>query len=209
MIARRMKIFRFLAFLPALLFACTQAIGQVKGSRATVPLDNVDAPRFEWAVESAYLFDFINSPHHYEIAAEFVTGRVRWGTIDRDNWLRGYNQFYISAMAEPILRGVETYYYGFNFGSRYNFVPPRSRLVPYISGGVGAGAIDSRANIFGAQGQDFTFNILSEVGLTYEMTDHWRLDVGVLYQHLSNAGQTDPNPSLNLIGPQFGVTYSY
>jgi lipid A 3-O-deacylase len=107
------------------------------------------------------------------------------------------------------LRGVETYYYGFNFGSRYNFVPPRSRLVPYISGGVGAGAIDSRANIVGAQGQDFTFNILSEVGLTYEMTDHWRLDVGVLYQHLSNAGQTDPNPSLNLIGPQFGVTYSY
>jgi len=28
------------------------------------------------------------------------------------------------------------------------------------------------------------------------------VDVGALYQHLSNGGQTDPNPSLNLFGPQ-------
>jgi len=37
----------------------------------------------------------------------------------------------------------------------------------------------------------------------------WKIDIGVLYQHLSNGGQTDPNPSLNLIGPQIGVTYSF
>jgi hypothetical protein len=35
------------------------------------------------------------------------------------------------------------------------------------------------------------------------------VDVGALYQHLSNGGQTDPNPSLNLFGPQVGVTYSF
>jgi hypothetical protein len=35
------------------------------------------------------------------------------------------------------------------------------------------------------------------------------VNVGVLYQHLSNAGLTDPNPSLNLIGPQIGATYSF
>jgi hypothetical protein len=35
------------------------------------------------------------------------------------------------------------------------------------------------------------------------------LEAGVLYQHLSNGGQTDPNPSLNLIGPQVGATFSF
>jgi hypothetical protein len=35
------------------------------------------------------------------------------------------------------------------------------------------------------------------------------VDVGALYQHLSNGGQTDPNPSLNLFGPQLGVSYSF
>ena len=84
-----------------------------------------------------------------------------------------------------------------------------ARFVPYISGGVGGGWIDSHANIPGAQGQDFTFNILSAAGISYMVNDHWKLDVGALYQHLSNGGQTDPNPSLNLFGPQVGVTYSF
>jgi opacity protein-like surface antigen len=92
---------------------------------------------------------------------------------------------------------------------RYNFVQPGSRLVPYISGGVGAGWIDSHPEVFGAQGQDFTFNILSAVGISYNVNDHWKIDVGALYQHLSNGGQTDPNPSLNLFGPQVGVTCSF
>ncbi len=85
-------------------------------------------------------------------------------------------------------------------------MPRGSRFAPYISGGVGGGWIDSHANIPGAEGQDFTFNILSAAGISYMVNDHWKLDVGALYQHLSNGGQTDPNPSLNLFGPQVGVT---
>jgi len=74
---------------------------------------------------------------------------------------------------------------------------------------VGAGAIDSRPSVRRGQGQDFTFNILTAVGASYEINKQWKLNVGVLYQHLSNAGQTNPNPSLNLIGPQIGLTYSF
>jgi opacity protein-like surface antigen len=129
--------------------------------------------------------------------------------VDGDTWLRGYHQFYASAMAEPIFRGIENYYFGFNLGFRYNFVSRGSRFVPYISGGVGGGWIDSHANIPGAQGQDFTFNILSAAGISCMVNDHWKLDIGALYQHLSNGGQTDPNPSLNLFGPQVGVSYSF
>ena len=169
----------------------------------------LDAPQFEIALESAYLLGVFNNPNSYEIGAEFLTARVRWGAVQSDSWLRGYNQFYVSAMAEPIFRGVENHYFGLNFGVRYNFVRPGSRLVPYFSGGLGLGWIDSHPEIRGAQGQDFTCNILTAAGISYKMTEHWKLDAGILYQHLSNGGQTDPNPSLNLLGPQVGLDYSF
>jgi lipid A 3-O-deacylase len=185
----------------------TRAGSEVSGGPfSTAP---IDAPRFEFAAESAYLLGFINSPHGYEIGAEFLTARVRWGVVENDSWLRGYNQFYLTALAEPIFRGIENYYFGMNFGFRYNFLRPGSRFVPYFSGGVGLGWIDSHANISGAQGQDFTFNILTAAGVSYRLNDRWKLDAGLLYQHLSNGGQTSPNPSLNLLGPQIGVTYSF
>ncbi len=178
---------------------------QITNENASV----LEAPRFEVALESAYLLGVFGNPNSYEIGAEFLTARVRWGVVQNDNWLRGYNQFYVSAIAEPIFRGPENHYFGFNFGLRYNFARPGSRFVPYFSGGLGLGWIDSHANIPGAQGQDFTFNILTAAGISYEISKHWKLNAGILYQHLSNGGQTDPNPSLNLLGPQVGLNYSF
>ena len=178
---------------------------QITNENASV----LEAPRFEVALESAYLLGVFGNPNSYEIGAEFLTARVRWGVVQNDNWLRGYNQFYVSAVAEPIFRGPENHYFGFNFGLRYNFVRPGSRFVPYFSGGLGLGWIDSHPSIPGAQGQDFTFNILTAAGISYKMSEHWKLSAGILYQHLSNGGQTDPNPSLNLLGPQVGLNYSF
>lgn len=169
----------------------------------------IDAPSFELAAETAYLVGIIGNPNSYDVAAQFFTARWRWGTIQNDSWLQGYNQIYALFMVEPILRGPENFYYGISVGLRYNFAKPGARLVPYVSGGVGLGWIDSHAEVFGAQGQDFTFNILTAVGISYQINDHWKATGGILYQHLSNAAQTDPNPSLNLLGPQIGFTYNY
>jgi lipid A 3-O-deacylase len=171
--------------------------------------DVLDPPRFEIAADSAYLLGVFGNPNSYEIGAEFLTARIRWGVNQSDGWLRGYNQFYVLGMAEPIFRGPENHYFGVSFGFRYNFVRPNSRLIPYFSGGAGLGWIDSQASIPGAQGQDFTFNILTAAGVSYKIDSHWKMDVGLLYQHLSNAGQTSPNPSLNLLGPQLGLSYSF
>jgi hypothetical protein len=143
------------------------------------------------------------------VGAQFVTARWRIPPSFREGWLRGYHQFYVLGMAEPIFRGPENFYYGISVGLRYVFVQPGSRFGIYISSGVGLGWIDSHANQFGAQGQDFTFNILSAAGVSYKINDRLQATGGVLYQHLSNGGQTDPNHSLNLIGPQIGLTYSF
>ena len=186
-----------------------QAVNQAESLGFSRPTGSIIPRSFEFAVESGYLFGAINPPANYQIGAEFLTARIRWGAVRSDSWLRGYNQFYISGIAEPIFRGIENHYFGFNLGMRYNFVRPGSRLVPYFSGGVGAGWIDSHPEVPGGQGQDFTFNILSAAGVSYIVNDNWKINVGALYQHLSNGGQTDPNPSLNLFGPQVGVTCSF
>ena len=191
------------------LSSCFRLFGGTSETHVEAMTPQFNPPRFEFALESAYLLGAINAPASYEVGAEFLTGRIRWGVVNRETWLRGYNQFYVSAVGEPIFRGIENHYFGFNLGFRYNFVPRGSRFTPYFSGGVGGGWIDSHANIPGGQGQDFTFNILSAAGISYTVNDHWKIDVGALYQHLSNGGQTDPNPSLNLFGPQLGVTFSF
>ncbi|HEX4696945.1 MAG TPA: acyloxyacyl hydrolase [Candidatus Udaeobacter sp.] len=188
---------------------CSHSLAGGERQSVVSAVEEFNPHRFELALETGYLFGAINPPTDYQIGAVFLTGRIRWGIIRSDSWLRGYNQFYVSGMAEPIFKGIENHYFGFNLGMRYNFVQPGSRFVPYFSGGVGAGGIDSHPEVPGGQGQDFTFNILTAAGVSYIVNDHWKIDVGVLYQHLSNGGQTDPNPSLNLFGPQVGVTSSF
>ncbi len=206
-----MNFCRFLVPI-SILLSLTASLAQAGNEAVSARLrgnGELNAPTLEVSTESAYLWGSLANPNSYEVAAQFITARVRWGVIDRDTWMRGYNQVYLLAMVEPILRGPENFYYGISAGLRYNFVHPGSRFVPYVSGGVGLGWVDSHADIFGAQGQDFTFNILSAIGVSYEVNDHFKVSVGALYQHLSNAGQTDPNPSLNLFGPQAGITYSF
>lgn len=195
--------------LGTVLFLQSAGAGEFEGTSREV----LDPPRFEAAFQSSYLLGVFGNPDSYEIAPQFVSGRVRWFVNDTPagpwDWTRGYNQFCLTLMAEPIIRGVENHYFGVNFGARYNFVRPYWKLVPYFSGGLGLGWIDSHPDMRGSQGQDFTFNILTGAGVAYELDEHWKVDVGILYEHLSNGGQTDPNPSLNLFGPQIGVSYSF
>ena len=191
-----------------LIFAAADS-ARAAGTVDRLATDILDPPRFEVAAQTGYLLGVFGNPDSYEIAPQFLTGRIRWGVIQDDSWLHGYNQFCLTAMAEPIIRGVENHYFGVNFGARYNFVRPGSRFVPYFFGGLGLGWIDSNPDMRGSQGQDFTFNILTGAGVAYQLDHHWKIDAGILYQHLSNGGQTDPNPSLNLLGPQVGVSYSF
>jgi lipid A 3-O-deacylase len=204
-----MKISRLA--LVALLFCCVPPLARASTDRLSTHFasDTINAPSFEISTETAYMVGIIGNPNSYEVAAQFFTARWRWGVNERDSWYQGYNQVYALFMVEPLVRGPEDFYYGISVGLRYNFAKPGARFVPYVSGGVGLGWLDSHANIYGAQGQDFTFNILTATGVSYQWNDRLKINAGVLYQHFSNGGQTDPNPSVNLLGPQIGVTYTY
>lgn len=209
-----MRTARFLVLIS--LFLLATAVTRAGEAEAPAPHQAIpvpgdfEPPRFEFATETAYLLSFAGNPNNYEIGAQFFTGRLRWG-VNRNpqSVFRGYNQIYLLAMAEPIFRGPENRYFGISTGLRHVFVQPGWRIQPYISGGVGAGFIDSTDAFRQGQGQDFTFNILTQAGFDYLVNDHWKFNLGAIYQHLSNGGQTDPNPSLNLLGPQIGLTYSF
>ena len=198
-------------FLLIAAIASVQAVlGGIEHAESVPTITGGETPRTEFASESAYLLGVFNPPHSYEINADFITARIRWGQyLDSPGILRGYNQVYFSFLAEPIIRGIENHYFGINVGLRYNFVRPGSRFIPYFSGGLGLGWIDSHPDQPGGQGQDFTFNILSAAGVSYKFSDRFSGQLGVLYQHLSNGGQTNPNPSLNLLGPQIGFTFTF
>ncbi|MEO8044248.1 MAG: acyloxyacyl hydrolase [Spartobacteria bacterium] len=206
---RTLRLFTLIAAL-ALLFGGRLQAGEAAAPAPSPASTGFDVPKFEFATETAYLLSFIGNPNAYEIGAQFFTARMRWGVNrDDDSVFRGYNQVYLLGMVEPIFRGPENHYFGISAGFRHVFVRPGWRLQPYASGGVGLGFIDSTDQFRQGQGQDFTFNILTQVGVDYLINEHWKVNVGALYQHLSNAGQTDPNPSLNLIGPQIGATFSF
>jgi len=202
-----------IALCSALFLAGRLLAGEVAPTATPGTVLNVsefEPPHWEFSAESAYLLGIIGNPNSYELGAEFLTARLRWGVNRNDDSIfRGYNQVYLLGMVEPIFRGPENHYFGISMGFRHVFVQPGWRLQPYTSGGAGLGWIDSTDAFRNGQGQDFTFNILSAAGFDYLVNDHLKINVGVLYQHLSNAGQTDPNPSLNLLGPQVGVTFSF
>ncbi len=210
---KRSRLLLPLLLCAACFFATGLRAGEVESRGAATSVfapEPFDPPHLEFATENAYLLSFIGNPNAYEIGAQFFSARLRWGVNRDDHSLfRGYNQIYLLAMAEPIFRGPENRYFGISAGFRHVFVRPGWRVQPYASGGVGLGLIDSTDEFRQGQGQDFTFNILTAVGVDYLINEHWKVNVGALYQHLSNAGLSDPNPSLNLIGPQIGATFSF
>jgi len=78
----------------------------------------------------------------------------------------------------------------------------------YSGAGGGFGWIDAR-RIRGGQGQDFTLNWFMRGGIERAVSQKGRLSTGILYQHLSNGGQTTPNPGIDALGFTLGYGWIY
>ncbi|MBE7538987.1 MAG: acyloxyacyl hydrolase [Opitutaceae bacterium] len=79
-----------------------------------------------------------------------------------------------------------------------------------LAGGAGGGLgmLDSRG-VKGGQGQDFTFHWFARGGIEHVIAPARRIMAGVLFQHMSNGGQTKPNPGIDAVGFTFGYSASY
>jgi len=121
------RCLRLATFCSAIFLAGPLLAGEVAppAPRTVLNVNEFEPPQWEFSAESAYLLGIIGNPNSYELGAEFVTARLRWGVNRSDDSIfRGYNQVYLLGMVEPIFRGPENHYFGISMGFRHVFVQP-------------------------------------------------------------------------------------
>lgn len=146
-----------------------------------------------------------NATHGYRVLNGMLTYKSRGG-FQRDLFGGKFAvRNTISLLAEPFLEGSESHYFGVAFRPSLEWWPVSEKYYLFFSPGGGFGVVDSRG-VEGGQGQDLTLNILMDAGVGFFLNESTALKFGIQYQHLSNGGMTDPNPGLNMLGPEIGVS---
>jgi lipid A 3-O-deacylase len=114
----------------------------------------------------------------------------------------------LSVLIEPIIKGPEDVYLGWSGSPSIEYWTPDHQTCVFLSVGGGFGWIDS-GDEPGGQGQDFTFNWFASTGLRVYLRPNFALTAGLMFQHWSNRGATDPNPGLDALGPIIGFTWHF
>lgn len=200
--------------------------GVIRPARRSRPDFNRDIyykNKLEKSVETGWLpnnipfiFDFLVGsrfaawPLHYSLVPNIAS--VRWQLDNIWGWkvFRGNTDFSFSGSYTAIPRGPETRYFAFDYGIRRNFIPPRSRVVPYVEGRGGIGNINAKGpkGVEFAQGQDMTFTLMVGSGARYNFSPRYSLSAGVTYMHVSNFYLSEPRYEdfgINVYGPIVGI----
>ncbi len=114
----------------------------------------------------------------------------------------------LTLLGEAVARGPESGYFGFSCSPSVEYWLPKRTTCFYFSAGGGCGVIDSRG-VAGGQGQDFTLNWFAAAGVRHYLRRDFALSAGLMFQHLSNGGATNPNPGLDSLGPVLGATWHF
>ena len=151
----------------------------------------------------------------YTVVPISLTASLKLDDVSLDHflggYLRGYSEFFFRGDYEQIVHGPENHYEGIMVGPRYNFVQPGWKIIPYVEGGVGLGFADSNP-AQGGLGQDFNFTFEAGAGAKYNICDDFFVRLGVEYQHVSNAGLSEPefpNHPIDELGPKLSFGYSF
>jgi hypothetical protein len=153
--------------------------------------------------------DYSQNPLHYTLVPLFPSLRWQMGGVRGPSILRGNTDLTVTLSATFIPRGPENHYAAFDLGFRRNFVQPNWRVAPYFEMRLGAGFIDAQepnGNTY-AQGQDFTFTLMTGAGARYNFNGRYSMALGATYMHVSNAYLSEPrydDNGINVWGPLVG-----
>lgn len=106
-----------------------------------------------------------------------------------------------------VQNGPESHYIGFSGSPSVEWWDRTGKRSLFTGAGGGFGFIDSRG-VAGGQGQDFTLNWFIRGGVEVVTSRNTRLSAGIMYQHMSNAGMSDPNPGIDALGFTIGYGWS-
>ena len=126
------------------------------------------------------------------------------------DFLRGNWEGLFEITNSIIFKGFGNYIGGVTGLLRYNFVQPDWPVVPYIQGGVGIVYNDVyKDKTQQAIGQAIEFSPQLSLGVHYLLTRNWSVDGEGMFHHMSNAGMSKRNRSINALGGFLGFTYSF
>jgi hypothetical protein len=114
----------------------------------------------------------------------------------------------LTFIVDWVEHGPESHYVGVSGSPSIEWWNPAGTWSLFTGSGGGLGLIDSRG-VKGGEGQDFTFNWFIRGGIEHVISPRSRFTAGIMYQHMSNGGQTKPNPGIDALGPMLGYSWVY
>ena len=114
----------------------------------------------------------------------------------------------LTLIATWVQSGPESHYLGVSGSPSIEWWNSAGTWSLFSGAGGGFGWIDS-GDVPGGQGQDFTFNWFIRGGIEHVTSKNGRLSAGIMYQHLSNGGQTEPNPGIDALGFTLGYSWAF
>lgn len=162
-----------------------------------------------WGVETGVLWEAGDST---PFAYRMLQTQFSWRSREVFGWeLEGGSRLVVrhrlTLIAMAIQKAPESHYIAFSGSPSVEWWNRAATWSLFTGAGGGFGGIDSRG-IRGGQGQDFTLNWFARGGIEHVATRSLRLSVAVMFQHLSNGGQTSPNPGINGLGLMIGCAWS-
>lgn len=113
----------------------------------------------------------------------------------------------LTLLATWIQSGPESHYLAIDGSPSIEWWNKVGTWALFGGAGGGFGGLDSRG-VKGGQGQDFTLNWFARGGLEHAVSGAGRVSAGIMFQHMSNGGQTKPNPGIDALGFSFGYSWS-
>ena len=112
----------------------------------------------------------------------------------------------LALLGDLIQGGPESHYFGFSGSPSLEWWDKSGTWSLFTGSGGGFGLVNARG-IKGGMGQDLTLNWFIRGGIEHVLANNRRLSAGIMYQHMSNGGMTNPNPGIDALG--FTVNYSW
>lgn len=198
------RLVRLKAVLPALVLG------------ASVPAVHADGPvhpadRWEIAFEAGYLKKIRNnSSLDYVIAPAQLAWRspAMFDLWQGSSGARLSVRNRLAVVYETYIKGGEDYYAAFAGAPTFELWAPDRKSALFFEIGGGAGLTNS-GNTSGGQGQDFTFNWFSQLGVRHQFKKDQAFTAAGYFTHHSNLGMTDPNPGIDVLGVNLGLVWQY
>ena len=189
----------------------TSLAGCLLAAPASVLAQSHPADHWEVAVEMGYLEKIRdNSPLDYVI----VPLQVAWRSPAMFDLWKGESgarltvRNRIAVILETYVEGAEDYYFAFAGAPTLELWNAAQQSALFLEVGGGAGITNSN-DTPGGQGQDFSFNWFSQLGVRHQLSKNQAITAAGYFTHHSNLGMTDPNPGIDVLGINLGLVWQF